>query len=91
MEHCLHQWVAFLVVPVFAFANAGVSLSGLTLETLLEPVPLDISADRLGILLGSGLSAFAGYFILRFFKPAAETRPGGLSVPRNWKESAITC
>jgi NhaA family Na+:H+ antiporter len=137
VEHGLHQWVALLIVPVFAFANAGVSLSGLTLDTLLEPIPMGIAAglffgkqvgimlfcgvaillgfaklpngaswlgfyattilcgigftmslfiaslafeqagtssiimgDRLGILLGSGLSAVVGYLILRTFNPA---------------------
>ncbi|MGD8914146.1 MAG: Na+/H+ antiporter NhaA [Candidatus Thiodiazotropha sp.] len=136
LEHGLHQWVALLIVPVFAFANAGVSLSGLTFGSLLEPIPLGIAAglflgkqmgimlfcgvaimlgfaklpsraswsgfyattilcgigftmslfiaslafeqtgtssiimgDRLGILLGSGLSAVVGYLILRIFKP----------------------
>jgi len=55
-EHGLHLWVAFLIVPLFAFANAGVSMQGLTLDALLEPVPLGISAGlflgkQIGILL----------------------------------------
>jgi NhaA family Na+:H+ antiporter len=137
IEHGLHQWVAFLIVPIFAFANAGVSLSGLTLERLLEPIPLGIAAglfigkqlgiilfcgtaillgmarlptgsnwlgfyattvlcgigftmslfvaslafeqtgnnalvmgDRLGVLLGSGLSAIVGFLLLKFFDPS---------------------
>ncbi|MES9948122.1 MAG: Na+/H+ antiporter NhaA [Candidatus Thiodiazotropha sp.] len=137
VEHGLHQWVAILIVPLFAFANAGVSLSGLTFDALLEPIPLGIAAglfvgkqigimlfcgvaivlgfaklpngaswsgfyattilcgigftmslfiaslafeqggtssifmgDRLGILLGSGLSAVIGYLILRIFNPS---------------------
>ena len=45
LEHAISPYVAFLIMPIFAFANAGVSLSGLTLNTLLNPVPL-------GILLG---------------------------------------
>lgn len=136
VERGLHQWVAFLVVPLFAFANAGVSLAGVSLGSLLEPIPLGIAAglffgkqlgimllcgaaiwlgiaklprgagwwgfyatsvlcgigftmslfisslafeqggsdllvqgDRLGILLGSGLSAILGYLLFRFIPP----------------------
>ncbi|MGA7981520.1 MAG: Na+/H+ antiporter NhaA [Chromatiaceae bacterium] len=137
LEHDLHPWVAFAIVPVFAFANAGVSLHGISLDVLLGPVPLgiagglflgkqvgimlfcgvvialgwarlpagatwtgfygvsvlcgigftmslfitslafehaatsgDIAGDRLGILLGSALSAVAGYLLLRIFRPS---------------------
>ena len=43
LEQNLHPWVAFGVLPLFAFANAGVSLPGLSLAKLLEPVPLGIA------------------------------------------------
>jgi NhaA family Na+:H+ antiporter len=136
VEEGLHQWIAFGILPLFAFANAGVSLAGVTLTTLLQPVPLGIAAglflgkqlgiflscgllirlgwarlpagaswtgfygvallcglgftmslfitslafeiggpgspvvgDRLGILLGSGLSALGGYLVLRLGEP----------------------
>mgnify|MGYP002628789575 CR=1 FL=1 len=130
-EHALHPWVAFGVLPVFAFANAGVPLTGLALPDVLHPVSLGIALglfigkpvgimlmswlavrigvaslasglrwsqmfgaavlcgvgftmslfvaslaygpdvphanlDRLGILVGSGLSGLAGYALLRF-------------------------
>lgn len=139
VEHGLHQWVAFLILPIFAFANAGVSLSGLSLGDLMDPVPLGIAAglfigkplgimlfcggaillgfaklptranwfglfatsvlcgigftmslfiaslafeqtgedalivgDRLGILLGSGLSAVVGLLLLKWFDPSTD-------------------
>ncbi len=49
LEHELHPWVAFVIIPIFGFANAGVSLLGLSPADLLEPVPLGIA---LGLLIG---------------------------------------
>jgi len=61
LEHALHGWVAFGILPLFAFANAGVSLQGMNLQSFLQPVPLGIAA---GLLLGKtvgvlGLTAIA--------------------------------
>lgn len=55
MEHALHPWVAFLVIPIFGFANAGVTLIGLEPSALLEPLPLGIA---LGLLIGKQVGIF---------------------------------
>jgi NhaA family Na+:H+ antiporter len=55
LEHALHPWTAYAILPIFAFANAGVPLSGLTLQSFLHPVPLGITA---GLLAGKTLGVF---------------------------------
>ncbi len=55
LEHGLHPWVAFLILPVFAFSNAGVVLSGVTLDVLFGPIPLGI---MLGLFVGKAVGVF---------------------------------
>lgn len=55
VEHGLHPWVAFLVLPMFAFSNAGVVLAGVSLQTLLSPVPLGIA---LGLVAGKAVGVY---------------------------------
>ncbi|WP_334151412.1 Na+/H+ antiporter NhaA [Hyphomicrobium sp.] len=56
LQDSLHPWVTFGVLPAFAFANAGVSLAGLTPETLLSPIPLGIA---LGLLIGKAVGVYS--------------------------------
>lgn len=64
LEHVLHPWVAYLILPLFAFANAGVSLQGVTIDGLTSMLPLGIIA---GLLIGKplGISLFC-WLALRF-------------------------
>ena len=55
MEHDLHYWVAFFILPLFAFVNAGVDLKGLSPSALLDDVSLGI---MLGLFLGKQLGVF---------------------------------
>jgi NhaA family Na+:H+ antiporter len=56
LEHDLHILVAFFILPLFAFANAGIDLSGIGIETLIHPVPVGIA---LGLFLGKQAGVFA--------------------------------
>jgi Na+:H+ antiporter, NhaA family len=56
----LHPWVTFGIVPMFAFANAGVSLEGFTLAKLLAPIPLGI---MLGLFIGKQIGIFAASWL----------------------------
>ncbi|QFU21691.1 Na+/H+ antiporter NhaA [Shewanella eurypsychrophilus] len=60
LEHSLHPWSTFLILPIFAFANAGVSLSGMSLDALVSPVPVGIA---LGLLLGKPLGVMLCSYI----------------------------
>jgi NhaA family Na+:H+ antiporter len=74
LENALGPWVAFLVLPVFGFANAGVSLAGMSLDTLLAPLSLGIAA---GLFFGKQLGIMGSILIARRLRIAS--LPAGAS------------
>jgi NhaA family Na+:H+ antiporter len=56
LEHALHPWVAYVILPLFAFTNAGLSLSELSMSDVVAPVPLGIG---LGLVLGKPIGIVA--------------------------------
>ncbi len=74
MEHALHGWAAFVIVPIFAFANAGVSFAGVEASALLEPLPLGIA---LGLIIGKQIGIFG--FAYAAVKTGFANLPEGVS------------
>ena len=74
LEHGLHPWVAFLIVPLFGFANAGVSLAGAERGEILGPLPLGIAA---GLFVGKQIGVLGAVWLCHRFRLAA--RPAGAS------------
>src|SRR3546814_3453525 len=60
LEHALHPWVAFAIVPLFGFANAGVDVRGLGIDQLFAPLPLGIAA---GLFLGKQIGIFGSVWL----------------------------
>ncbi|MCB2051025.1 MAG: Na+/H+ antiporter NhaA [Novosphingobium sp.] len=79
MEHGLVGWNAYLVVPLFGFANAGVALKGIGLEGLLAPLPLAIAG---GLVIGKQAGIFAAIVIAE--KIGFASRPEGASWGQVW-------
>ena len=77
LEHALAPAVAFVVVPIFGFANAGVDLRGMTAGAVLAPVPLGIA---LGLVIGKPIGVFGAIF--------AMVRSGAAAMPAHsdWRQ-----
>ncbi len=66
LEHDLHGPVAFAILPIFAFANAGLSLSGMSVQDLLHPVTMGVvlglvAGKPIGIMLFVGITVLSGF------------------------------
>lgn len=75
LEHALHPWVAYAILPLFAFANAGVSLTGVTMESFTHHVPMGIA---LGLLVGKMVGVFGLTWL------AVKTGMAALPTGANW-------
>ena len=84
LEHGLAPWVGFLVVPVFGFANAGVSLAGLGWTQVLAPVTLGVAA---GLFLGKQLGVFSAAWLTVRLKLA--DWPENASIPQVYGVSLL--
>lgn len=62
LEHALHPWVAYAILPLFAFVNAGLSLAGLHAGDLLAPLPAGIG---LGLVLGKPIGIVTAALLMR--------------------------
>ncbi len=85
LEHALHPWVSFGILPLFAFANAGLSLSGVTVESFTHAVPMGIA---IGLLLGKTVGVFGLTWL------AVKTGLAALPSGANWGQVfgvAILC
>lgn len=85
LEHDLHHAVAFFVLPVFAFANAGISLAGVTADQLLHGVPLGIAA---GLFLGKQIGIFGLCWLA--IRLGFAVLPGGMT-RRHLYGAAVLC
>lgn len=77
LEHSLHPWSSLLILPLFAFANAGLSLENMTVNSLIEPVTLGV---MLGLLLGKPMG------VLLFSYVAVKLNWASLPHGVNWQQ-----
>jgi len=84
LEHFLHPWVAYFILPLFAFANAGVSLQGVQWSNLIDHIPLGIV---MGLVVGKQLGVFGVAYVLLKLKWVQ--LPEGLTLPMLWGLSML--
>ncbi|QJB70116.1 Na+/H+ antiporter NhaA [Parasphingorhabdus halotolerans] len=85
LEHILHPWTAFLILPIFAFANAGVSLAGLQISDLMAPLALGIAA---GLVVGKQVGVFCSMWLAT--KAGIVKRPPNISWTQLYGLSCLT-
>jgi Na+:H+ antiporter, NhaA family len=85
LEHSLHPWIAFAVLPLFAFANAGVSFDGMRVADLLAPLPSGIA---LGLVIGKQVGVFG--FMLLAVRFGLARLPAGVSWGQLWGLACLT-
>lgn len=84
LEHTLAPWSAYLIVPIFGFANAGVNLTGIGTEGLLAPLPVAIAA---GLFLGKQIGIFGAVYAAD--KIGFAPRPHGARMAEIWGISLL--
>lgn len=82
LEHALQPWVAYAIVPVFGFANAGVSFAGIGVENLLAPLPLGVAA---GLFIGKQAGVLASLWL------CVKLRLGPKPAHANWMQIYGVC
>lgn len=85
LEHAIHPWVAYAVLPLFAFANAGVSFAGIGWNSFLEPVTLGISA---GLFIGKQIGILGTIWL------TVRTKLARMPEGANWQQvyaMAVLC
>ncbi|SJZ88209.1 sodium/proton antiporter, NhaA family [Trichlorobacter thiogenes] len=82
LEHDLHPWVSFMILPLFAFVNAGIDLRGLSLNQLSTPVPMGI---MLGLFIGKQVGVFGFSWL------AIKTGLARLPAASSWRQFYGVC
>ncbi|MEO0871230.1 MAG: Na+/H+ antiporter NhaA [Pseudomonadota bacterium] len=84
LEHGLAPWSSYLIVPIFGFANAGVSFEGMSLSNLVDPLPIAVAA---GLVIGKQLGVFTTVFVAD--KTGFAPRPDNASWAEIWGVSIL--
>lgn len=84
MEHDLHSMVAFIILPIFAFCNSGITLSGISMEDVTHPMPMGIA---LGLFLGKQIGVFG--FCWLGIKMKITDLPKGMSMASLYGTAAL--
>ena len=85
LEHGLHPWVAFGILPIFGFANAGLYLGDVSVEAMLAPIPLGIA---LGLFVGKQIGVFGGAWLI--IKLGVARLPDGCTWPMMYGVCLLT-